>query len=208
MLADSYIFDMDGTLWDAVDSYCSVWNRTIEQLGVDCPPVQRDALLPMMGLPIETIYDRLVGKRANAEEFNKVLSLNEHLMMPQLGGRLYPGVRQTFRKLTEAGARLFMISNCGASGIPNFLTYTGLTPFITDWLSIGLNGKDKTENIGILVERYKLKTPVYIGDTEGDCRSTHAAGIPFVWAAYGFGRNVVAPDYTIHSITELTELPS
>lgn len=26
---DAYIFDMDGTLWDAVDGYCDVWNATI-----------------------------------------------------------------------------------------------------------------------------------------------------------------------------------
>ena len=25
---DSLIFDMDGTLWDAVDSYCEIWNVT------------------------------------------------------------------------------------------------------------------------------------------------------------------------------------
>lgn len=199
---------MDGTLWDAVDSYCEVWNRTAAELGVDGVNVTRADLQPLMGLPIEVIYDRLVGDRADRRVFNEVLGRNEALMMPRLGGRLYPGVRETFEALTGAGARLFMVSNCGAEGVPNFLTFTGLKPYVTDWLSIGLNGKDKTENIRTLAERYNLKAPVYIGDTEGDCRSTHAAGIPFVWAAYGFGRNVAAPDYTIHRINELLQLPS
>ncbi len=32
---DSVIFDMDGTLWDAVDSYCRVWNATIAETKLD-----------------------------------------------------------------------------------------------------------------------------------------------------------------------------
>ena len=27
---DSLLFDMDGTLWDAVDSYCAIWNAAID----------------------------------------------------------------------------------------------------------------------------------------------------------------------------------
>ena len=40
---DALIFDMDGTLWDAVDSYCEIWNRTFRDFGVDCT-VGRDVL--------------------------------------------------------------------------------------------------------------------------------------------------------------------
>ncbi len=32
---DSLIFDMDGTLWDNVNSYEIVWNRALEILGYD-----------------------------------------------------------------------------------------------------------------------------------------------------------------------------
>lgn len=42
---DAYIFDMDGTLWDAVDSYAAIWNTTIVQLGVQVPPVTRHKLV-------------------------------------------------------------------------------------------------------------------------------------------------------------------
>lgn len=200
---------MDGTLWDAVDSYCEVWNATIEAMHIANLRISRRELQPLMGLPLDVIYDRLVGKRSpDPARFDELLRLNEHRMMPRLGGRLYPGVRSTLEALRASGARIFMVSNCGASGIPNFLAYTGLGDLVADWLSIGLNGRDKTENISTLVERYNLKAPVYIGDTEGDCRSTHAAGIPFVWAAYGFGRNVEAPDFTIRSIKELIDLQS
>ncbi|MFR0835660.1 MAG: hypothetical protein ACLSG8_05405, partial [Barnesiella sp.] len=39
----------------------------------------------------------------------------------------------------------------------------------------------------ILQERYSLKYPVYVGDTDGDSRQTRLAGFPSVFARYGFG---------------------
>jgi len=32
---DSLIFDMDGTLWDAVDTYAASWNLVFNELGID-----------------------------------------------------------------------------------------------------------------------------------------------------------------------------
>ena len=58
---DSVIFDMDGTLWDAVDSYCKVWNKTIAELGLNAAEVTRPRLAALMGVPIEGIYAELIG---------------------------------------------------------------------------------------------------------------------------------------------------
>lgn len=206
MKFDNYIFDMDGTLWDAVDSYCRVWNHTIDELAVEAPEVKRPALADLMGMPLNDIYNTLIGNTTNRRAFMTALERNERDMMPALGGRLYHGTRQTLQQLREAGHKLFMVSNCQATGLPAFLKFTKLGGLFTDTLSYGQTGLDKDMNIRSLVERYKLVNSVYIGDTQGDCRSTHAAGLPFVWAAYGFGKNVADADYVIHNITELIEL--
>lgn len=55
------------------------------------------------------------------------------------------------------------------------------------------------------MKRNKLKSPVYVGDTQGDFQAAQYAGIPFVYASYGFGE-VEAPDYTIGTFQELKEL--
>ena len=47
--------------------------------------------------------------------------------------------------------------------------------------------KEKGENIRLIMERNQLERAVYIGDTQGDLDASHAAGIPFIYAAYGFG---------------------
>lgn len=66
-------------------------------------------------------------------------------------------------------------------------------------------GLTKGENIKLIMERNNLSKPVYIGDTEGDLKASRYAGIPFVFAKYGFG-NVTEYDYVIEKFDNLLEL--
>lgn len=200
---DSYIFDMDGTLWDAVDSYCAIWNRTAADCGVAAPTVTRTRLEELMGLHLDYICTALMGPGTATGDFMKRLDVNERAMMPVLGGRLYPGVRATLEALLAGGSRLFMVSNCQADGLPTFVRFCGFEGFFTELLSFGSTRKEKEINIKEIVERYKLESPLYVGDTEGDCRSAHAAGVPFAWAAYGFGRDVPDCDYRLDKIEDI-----
>ena len=79
---------------------------------------------------------------------------------------------------------------------------TGLTPFITDTLTYGETMHGKDYNIALISKRNHLKAPIYVGDTEGDCRSAHSAGCPMLHVTYGFG---TAPDadYSAGSFDEV-----
>ncbi len=204
---DSLIFDMDGTLWDAVGSYARVWNRTLDDLGSDAPRITYAALAPCMGLTLEGIAERILpGGVPEPDRFFDLLGANEHAMMPTLGGRLYPGVEETLRRLKDAGIRLFMVSNCGPTGLPNFVEATGLKGIFTDLRSLGSTGKPKDENMRDLIGQYGLQAPVYVGDTAGDQAYTRRAGIPFVWASYGFGKNVAGADFTLTQFNDILKL--
>jgi phosphoglycolate phosphatase len=45
---DSLIFDMDGTLWDAIDTYTNSWNLTFEKHAIK-RTINRDDLMGLMG---------------------------------------------------------------------------------------------------------------------------------------------------------------
>ena len=66
--------------------------------------------------------------------------------------------------------------------------------------------KNKDENIRLIIERNNLKSPVYVGDTQGDFDACKKAGVPFIWAAYGFGKDVVADAGKIDEFSELEKL--
>lgn len=198
---DSIIFDMDGTLWDAVDSYCQIWNTTFSQMNIKASDISRIQLLECMGMPINDIFHRIVDGNIDEHKFLKLLDENEKGMMPKLGGTLYPGVYATIRQLASTH-RLFMVSNCGAEGLHNFLDYTRLKPYFEDTLTYGETLKSKADNIKSIIRIHKLKSPVYVGDTQGDCNSAHAAGIPMIFASYGFGTCSDA-EFTINEFSEL-----
>lgn len=201
---DSIIFDMDGTLWDAVDSYCEIWNATLTATGINRPPVVREDLIKLMGMTLDRIVSILVPEAVGNRAFLDALQNNECTMMPRLGGRLYPGVKDLMPILARH-YKLYMVSNCFSDGLPTFLDYTGLKPYISDHLSFGNNGLDKAANIGIMVERHGLKAPMYVGDTEGDCISSHKAGVAFAWVSYGFG-TVDNPDFILKNFDDLKTL--
>ena len=201
---DSLIFDMDGTMWDAVDSYCKIWDVTSDAFGIR-RRIGRDELLATMGLTIDQIFDRLFPDSSfDRAEYLKLLADNERKMMPELGGKLYPGVAENVPLLAKQ-YKLLMVSNCGADGLKNFLAFTGLGEYFTDTLTFGETGCDKPENIRLIVQRNGLKNPLYVGDTAGDCRSAHAAGGKMLHVTYGFGTCDDA-EYTANSFDELTKM--
>lgn len=189
---DSIIFDMDGTLWDATDSYAAVWNHCFAGYGSDLR-ITGAQLVPYMGKPIEVIVDGITAGHVNAD-FDKMafvtsLEVAEHEMMPHLGGKLYPGVYEGLEALARH-YKLFMVSNCGCDGLRNFMEFTGTTRFFTDSVTYGERAVPKSENMRYLVEKHHLAHAIYMGDTQGDCDETHRAGLLFAYAQYGFGECV------------------
>ena len=63
----------------------------------------------------------------------------------------------------------------------------------------------KGENIQLLMERNGVEGAVYVGDTQGDREAAELAGIPFVYAAYGFG-DANGYDHRIERFDGLLEL--
>ena len=98
----------------------------------------------------------------------------------------YPKVKETLAALSEK-IDLYIVSN-SQRGYPEVcIEKLGLTPYIRGHLCFGDTGAAKSVTIRTLMEKYRIESAAYVGDIQGDCDSAHAAGIPFVWAAYGFG---------------------
>ncbi len=202
---DALAFDMDGTLWDAVDSYCEIWNHCFAKLGYP-RVVTRQELIDCMGLNLREILRRLVGDDIpfTPDDFLADVAVEEERMMPQLGGRPYPGVVGGLRRLSEK-YRIFLLSNCGTTGLDNLMDFLQIRPLVTDAVTYGATQRDKAENLRMLADKYRLCQLVYVGDTDGDCRQTHLAGMPFVFTSYGFG-NCNDAELTVNSFDELVEI--
>lgn len=212
MNAESIIFDLDGTLWDSSENVAASWDETVRGLN---NPLLRNVRITgedirgVMGMTMDEIAKKIFPMLSATKQF-EILDMcaeNENNFLAAKGGRLYDGTEETLSRLSE-NHRLFIVSNCQSGYIEAFFEYCGLERLFTDYLCWGETGKPKDETIRLLMERNKVTSAAYMGDTAGDCLSAYKAGIPFVHAAYGFGKDMPADKIAARaeSIRELTEI--
>lgn len=184
---DSIIFDMDGTLWDAVDTYTESWNIVFQDLGID-KIIHRDELAKMVGWEGKKVWNAIMPgypEERQEEIYTRVNNVRK-ILLPQKGGVLYDGVKDGLKQLATK-YQLFIVSNCAKGIIRLFIDWAGIDEHIIDEIAYGTNYMPKHHNIKLLIDRHQLKSPVYVGDTEGDGEQSRLAGLPFVFVSYGFG---------------------
>lgn len=203
---DGIILDVDGTLWDSTGIVAGAWTRAVRECGHDVL-VTADMLKGLFGLTMAAIAERLLPQ-LSVEEQGRVMDLccvyEQEALEADECRICYPGVEDTIRELSGS-VRLFIVSNCQSGYIELFLDKTGLGPYIKDIECYGNTNMGKADNIRLVAERNHLLAPVYVGDTQGDCDAAAQAGVPFVFAAYGFGE-ADRWDAKIGVFTELAHL--
>lgn len=185
------ILDVDGTLWDCNDVVASAWSDAARSLGVlsQEEAITLERLNTEVGKPPELIAESLFP-HLTKEKLRQVLDESIRYVEVYLENcqrdLTYEGVGRTIKELSES-RELYIVSNCQSGYIEIFLRKYGLGEFITDFECSGNTGCQKGENIRTLMERNQVQEAVYVGDTQGDYLAARFAGIPFVYAAYGFG---------------------
>ena len=203
---DSIIFDVDGTIWDSTESVAASWNKAIREssdLDLTLEPV---SLSRVFGKTMTEIADALFPA-LETDKRMKLLDIcfdEENRYLEDHPGILYPGVAETIKSLALKYP-LYIVSNCQCGYIEVMLRTTGLEPYIKDHLCFGETQVSKGETILMLMEKNGLRSPVYVGDTQGDADSCKTAGIPFIFAEYGFG-NVPDAGTRIRTFSELAEM--
>ena len=141
---ESLIFDVDGTLWDAVALVAEGWNDGLQSMGF-APHCTEQSIRPLFGKTMTEIA-QVVVPGVPQEQAMEVMDRCMDGEMARLRRDpchiFYPGVKETLTELHKTH-RLFIVSNCQQG---------------------------------------------YIGETQGDMEASEQAGLPFVWAAYGFGK--------------------
>lgn len=201
---DALIFDMDGTLWDAVDTYARIWNEVFLRAGREIH-ITRESLIGNIGIPIPHILANLFPdiEPDEAARFSAELAREEPALLARYGGTPYPGVVEGLERLSHK-YKLFLVSNCDSHTLPVFMNCIGITPYITEGVAFGNTHRPKGDNMLLLKEKYRLQQPLYMGDIEADGLETHRVGLPFVYARYGFGHT---DDYELafDSFADFTE---
>ena len=186
---ESLIFDIDGTLWDSRALVAEGYNIQLRAEGYDHLCVDAQVLRPLFGKTMTAIADVILREVPLPERYalmercmdteNRYLAENEC----RIG---YAGVKETLEALKNA-YRLFIVSNAQC-GYPELcMEKLGIAHLFEGHLCFGDTGTEKGQTILTLMRRHNITDAYYIGDTQGDYEATVEAGIPFIWAAFGFG---------------------
>ena len=189
MKAESLIFDIDGTLWDSRALVAEGYNIQLRLEGYDHLCVTAEDFLPLFGKIMTQIADVIFASIPVPERYalmERCMDTENRYLYENPCHIGYPGVRDMMEQLAK-DHRLFIVSN-SQCGYPELcMEKLGLTPYISGHLCFGDTGTEKGETIRRLMARHDITSAVYIGDTQGDLDAARQAGIPFVFASYGFG---------------------
>ena len=187
---DALILDIDGTIWNTTGIVSMAWNKAIEMSGFDVNKVNAQILQKEFGKTMDTIASDLwpeLDKSKRDILMSHCCSEEQIALKKNNLDICYPDVVETVKELSSS-ENIYVVSNCQNGYIELTLEKTGLSEFVKDFECFGRTGKGKAENLQLLVSRNHINQPVYVGDTQGDADACAQAGIPFVWASYGFGK--------------------
>ena len=203
---DSIIFDVDGTLWDSTGLVADAWTDYLKNKENINMSITSEKLKSLFGQLLPDIAAQLFPGYSKKEQLRIIDGCceAEHQALEKANAPIYPELEETLSVLSKKYP-LFIVSNCQAGYIEVFLKATGFSHYFSGHLCPGDTGMEKGDNIKKIMRDYKLESSVYVGDTMGDFNACRQAGIPFVFASYGFG-HVENPDYTISGLKDLISL--
>lgn len=186
---ESLIFDIDGTLWDSRALVAEGYNAQLKQEGLEHLWVTAEDFLPLFGKTDREIADVLFASIPLPERYDLIARCveTENRYLEENPCHIgYPQVKETLTALAQRH-RLFIVSNSPV-GYPDLcIKKLGLEGLIEGTLCHGETGLPKGQTLRLLLEKHHITSCCYIGDTQMDYEATVEAGIPFLWAAYGFG---------------------
>jgi phosphoglycolate phosphatase len=185
---DSIIFDLDGTLWDASETSATGWNVVLVKNNLSEFEVTADDIRKVSGLPFDECLANIFGyvEQVDCISLEPIIDEEEKRSLELNGGTLFEGVVEGIRALSK-DFPLFLVSNCQSWYLRSFWNQFKVEQYFQGQDCYGDSGESKAEMIKGISNKHFLKHPIYIGDTEGDQKASHEAGVVFGYASYGFG---------------------
>ena len=120
---DSIIFDLDGTLWDPIDTVLIAWNNIIKQYDQVKKEITKEDFRATMGLQIQDIGKKLfpyLDENAQNQVLKECCKL-ERVYLEKQGGNLYENVEYVLGALSQK-YKLYIVSNCQDGYMRHFIS--------------------------------------------------------------------------------------
>lgn len=201
-MKNGVIFDLDGTLWEVIESTYKSANIIANKY--DLKEISKDTICKVFGLNKEEsakLYFPYMELNESTKLIDEIAIINIENLKNN-GGNVYPNVKEVLNKLVNK-YDLYIVSNTAEiEYIRAFLKSADTKECFKNYIAASSLNISKADAIKKVIDDNKVEKAVYIGDTRIDLEAAYANNIPFVQAKYGFGENLNT-DYSINEIKEL-----
>jgi len=197
-------FDLDGTIWDASATTAAAWSDVLGRRGIKHVITDND-IRSVAGRPYLECLRRIVPAVLEHDDFPEILdelAVAEQKYMREMGGDLFPDAIESIGRLANNN-QLYLVSNCNGWYLDAFFATSNLNNYFQDSICFTSMNQDKTANIRYLMDKHKIESGFFIGDTMGDKISAEVNGLKFGHAKFGFD-SALASKLSFASFREIT----
>jgi len=189
-MSPTLLLDLDGTLIDSVPDIVAAVNRLAATRGFR--PFDRADVTPMVGDGTRTLLERVFAARgAGFDAAVEEPYIADYTAHSADKTKPFPGVIETMQRFADSGWKLAVCTNKPVSAAHAVLAALGLAPFLSaigGGDSFAARKPDPRHVLGTLeLAGGSVDAAVMVGDHHNDVRSSTAAGLPCIFAAWGYG---------------------
>lgn len=193
--ARSLILDLDGTLIDSLPDLAAALNRLMVARGLAV--LLPSEIAPMIGDGVHRLVERALAARGRPPDPQALASFtadyNAHTAVET---RPYPGVEATLQLLADGGWEFALCTNKTAAATNMLLSALGLAHWfkaIGAGDSFAFRKPDPRHlTATIAAAGFDRNRAVMVGDHANDIAAATGAGIPSIFAAWGYGAAAMA----------------
>ncbi len=205
------LLDLDGTLVDSVPDLASAINRVLHARRL--APLSRAEIASMVGDGVQLLVERAFAARGAAADAAAIAAfLDDYGAHATRETRPYPGVESTLRGMAGDGWRFAVCTNkpeALARGLLAGLGLGDLFAAVGGGDSFPVRKPDPAHLSATLqAAGGRADRAVMAGDHANDVLAANGAGVPCIFAAWGYGSVAAAANAAAiaHSFGELPEI--
>jgi phosphoglycolate phosphatase len=184
------LLDLDGTLVDTVPDLAAALNRLMDGRGLASFTEPETAR--MVGDGVAKLVERALAARGQTSDADAVATFAaDYAGRAAVASRLYPGVVTTLAALAEEGWRLAVCTNKPEGAARSLLAAMGIAPMLAavgGGDSFPVRKPDPRHLLATLeAAGGEVGQTVMAGDHANDVAAALGAGVPCIFAAWGYG---------------------
>jgi phosphoglycolate phosphatase len=184
------VLDLDGTISDSLPDIAGALNRSLARHGQQTLPLEQ--VRPMVGDGVGVLFTRGYAARGLVpSDQDMAEGLADYTAHSTDETYLYPGALEALGALKAAGWQLAVCTNKPGQAARILLDHLGVLPLL-DTVGAGDSfpvRKPDPDHIRLTLRAAgaDLSEAVMIGDHHNDVAAGRAAGLPTIFAAWGYG---------------------